>query len=248
MGGGGGGGGFGQTQAQMYAAQQQMQQQYPGAPTVSTQVGTANRMTYQQAIHLITIRLGLVEQQLLDARNRPSMLDPSENDHLAMIEKSVLDAMQSRIDSVDAQLKTLASAPPAAAAHVANGGGVGAALSKQQLETLQRQLAVVQQAVTQQKTTLAQLTDENSKLRAQVATLVADVEPIKEWILNMNSSSDMMMGMGMPDMGDGSGMMMDMENGQFDIDFGNEANGFMTDAAQHSGAGATEASIVVEEM
>ena len=141
---------------QMNQTQSRMQQQQQ-PQQVKSQDGFS-KMTLAQAITLITLRLGKVEQSIMDIEQRgfDSVISSSDSSGL---DKSALDSIVSRLESLERR--------PTNSPDVS--------LLKQQIDT-------IKPVVAQSKTASLNLAKENSDLKNEVATLKGETSQLKEMI------------------------------------------------------------------
>ena len=139
-----------QTQTRMQQQQQQQQQ-------AKSQDGFS-KMTLAQAITLITLRLGKVEQSIMDIEQRgfDSVISSSDS---SGIDKSAFDSIVSRLESLERR--------PTNSPDVS--------LLKQQIDT-------IKPVVAQSKTASLNLAKENSDLKNEVTTLKSETVQLKEMI------------------------------------------------------------------
>jgi len=92
------------SQKQMMSQKQQELYQEP-----QSGLNSINKMTLAQAITLITLRLGKVETQLLNAGSQPSYTMNLENDDNVLVDKNVITSLISRIDILEKKQGTSTS-------------------------------------------------------------------------------------------------------------------------------------------
>jgi hypothetical protein len=153
-----------QQKQQMQQQQQQMQQKPEG-------VGGVSKMTIAQAITLITLRLGAIETKIIQIEHEPQLsghglsndgLSNDGQDNMVLIDKTVIQSITSRIESLEKR-----SLGPA------SNSGPEVALLKQNFET-------VKQAVIQTKGVVTTISKENKELKTQVDNLKNDLTETRE--------------------------------------------------------------------
>lgn len=147
-----------QARMQQQQVQQQQQQQ------VQEDAGFS-KMTIAQAITLITLRLGKVEQSVMDIEHRePGM---SYSGSTSSIDDSTVQSIMSRLESLERR--------PTSSPDVS--------LLKQQIESMKPTIA-------QYKTSSANLSKENGELRSEINMLKGEVEQLREIIETLRMEMD----------------------------------------------------------
>ena len=158
------------------AAMQQKQMQQQQMPQKQMQqkpegVGGVSKMTIAQAITLITLRLGAIETKIIQIEHEPQLsghglsndgLSNDGQDNMVLIDKTVIQSITSRIESLEKR----SSGP-------ASNSGPEVALLKQNFET-------VKQAVIQTKGVVTTISKENKELKTQVDNLKNDLTETRE--------------------------------------------------------------------
>ena len=164
-------------QAALSQKQMMEQQKAQMAGNSSEAIGSINKMTFAQAITLITLRLGKVESQLLNGVNSgPASMSSEDDDHI-LVDKSLIHSLINRIDALEKRPSTSTSGP-------------GPASSNQDIMLLKQQFETIKPIVIQSKNTLP-------ALKQQVDTLKTELNETKELLtalqnLTMDNSNKIM--------------------------------------------------------
>lgn len=155
------------------AQKQQMQQQQQ---TKAEGLSGISKMTVPQAITLITLRLGVVESKLIHMQESglSTQVDVEGNENMVLIDKSVINSITSRLESLEKRAGSNTSGPETN-------------LLKQQVET-------IKQSVIQTKSVLAK---ENKDLKTMIGNLTTELNETKELLqalqnLTMDNSQKLM--------------------------------------------------------
>jgi hypothetical protein len=169
------------------AAMQQKQMQQQGQ-TQSQQktdgLAGVSKMTIAQAITLITLRLGAVETKIMELEHEPPghTLSFEGQENVVFIDKSVIQSITSRLESLEKRSTTGSSTGSASGPEVT--------LLKQQFET-------VKQAVVQTKGATVTMVKDNKELKSQVESLKKELTETRELMsalqnLTMDNSQKIM--------------------------------------------------------
>jgi hypothetical protein len=156
---------------------QMMDQQKQRSSNPSEALGSINKMTFAQAITLITLRLGKVETQLMNGLNSGLSMSngDADEDHI-LVDKSLIHSLINRIDALEKRPATTASS--------------GSAVANQDIMLLKQQFETIKPIVIQSKNTLP-------VLKQQVDALKTDLYETKELFtalqnLTMDNSNKIM--------------------------------------------------------
>lgn len=143
-------------------SQKQMMEQQKQRSTTSNPaeaIGSINKMTFAQAITLITLRLGKVETQLMNgvASGQSMSNGDADEDHI-LVDKSLIHSLINRIDALEKRPSTSASGP---------------APSNQDIMLLKQQFETIKPIVIQSKNSLP-------VLKQQVDILKTELNETKE--------------------------------------------------------------------
>jgi hypothetical protein len=143
-------------------SQKQMMEQQKQRSTTSNPaeaIGSINKMTFAQAITLITLRLGKVETQLMNgvASGQSMSNGDADEDHI-LVDKSLIHSLINRIDALEKRPSTSASGP---------------APSNQDIMLLKQQFETIKPIVIQSKNSLP-------VLKQQVEILKTELNETKE--------------------------------------------------------------------
>jgi hypothetical protein len=143
-------------------SQKQMMEQQKQRSTNSNPaeaIGSINKMTFAQAITLITLRLGKVETQLMNgvASGQSMSNGDADEDHI-LVDKSLIHSLINRIDALEKRPSTSTSGP---------------APSNQDIMLLKQQFETIKPIVIQSKNSLP-------VLKQQVDILKTDLNETKE--------------------------------------------------------------------
>jgi hypothetical protein len=138
---------------------QMMEQQKQRSTNPAEAIGSINKMTFAQAITLITLRLGKVETQLMNgvASGQSMSNGDVDEDHI-LVDKSLIHSLINRIDALEKRPSTSASGP---------------APSNQDIMLLKQQFETIKPIVIQSKNSLP-------VLKQQVDILKTDLNETKE--------------------------------------------------------------------
>jgi len=139
-------------QAALSQKQMMEQQKAQLSSNSSEALGSINKMTIAQAITLITLRLGKVETQLINGPTSSGL----EDDNHVLVDKTLIHSLISRIDALEKQPATAASAN-----------------SNQDIMLLKQQFETIKPIVIQSKNSLP-------ALKQQVDALKTDLNETKE--------------------------------------------------------------------
>ena len=154
-----------QAQLQQQQMQQQMlKQQMPDHAEQG--LGSINRMTLAQAITLITLRLGKVETFL------------QEQDHVsssgAGLDSGIIDVIMSRLEALETQTQSQSQ--------VQN----NSLPNSLEVTTLKQNTEVLKTAISQTKSSITVLTNENKALRQEVENLKAELAALNSLTMENN--------------------------------------------------------------
>lgn len=159
----------GRVSAQQYNSQSQSQSQSQGPPTNEGITGIS-KMTIAQAITLITLRLGALETKLiqLDLNPEQQVYSNGMDQDLVLIEKSVLDNITTRLESLEKRSTT--------------NGSTDNSLIKQQIE-------VIKTTLIQTKNSTVSLSKDNKEFKQQIERLFQELNESRELIENVIKNS-----------------------------------------------------------
>jgi hypothetical protein len=146
-------------QAALSQKQMMEQQKQQLSTNPSDALGSINKMTIAQAITLITLRLGKVETQLLNA---PTSMSTGDDDDQILVDKTLIHSLINRIDALEKRPATASS-------------GSGPASSNQDIMLLKQQFETIKPIVIQSKNSLP-------AIKQQLDTLKTDLNETKELI------------------------------------------------------------------
>ena len=160
--------------SQMFSGQSQGQGRSQNAPlqrsvaqSSSGQKGeginSVNKMTVTQAIMLITLRLGAIEQKMIanNMSNMNSSISLEGQENMVLIDRTVIESITNRLESLERRSSTTSGT---------TASGPELSLIKQQMETFR-------QSIVQTKGTVSK---ENKELKSQMDTLKQDLSETKE--------------------------------------------------------------------
>jgi hypothetical protein len=167
----------GRLAGQQAAAAQKQQMQQQQQQTKAEGLSSVSKMTVPQAITLITLRLGAVESKLIHMQESGGLgnhYDVDGNENMVLIDKSVINSITSRLESLEKRAG-------------GNSSGPETNLLKQQVET-------IKQSVIQTKSVLAK---ENKDLKTMIGNLTTELNETKELLqalqnLTMDNSQKLM--------------------------------------------------------
>lgn len=170
--------------------QQQQQQQ-----TKSEGLSSVSKMTFPQAITLITLRLGAVESKLISMQENglTNNMQMEGQENMVLIDKNIIQSITSRLESLEKRSSTSSG----------SASGPEMNLLKQQVET-------VKQAVIKSNSATSNLAKENKDVKTQIDNLKGELSETKELLqaiqnltmdnsqkllnLSMNMSNDELLG------------------------------------------------------
>lgn len=151
--------------------QQQQQQQQPAK---AEGLSSVSKMTFPQAITLITLRLGAVESKLISMQENgyglTNNMQMEGNENMVLIDKNVIQSITSRLESLE---KRSSSSSGSASGPEMN-------LMKQQVET-------VKQAVIKSNSVTTNLARENKDLRTQLDNLKFELSETKQLLQTLQN-------------------------------------------------------------
>ena len=156
-----------QAQLQQQQMMQQQQQQHQESPAG---ISGVNKMTLAQAITLITLRLGKVETHL----NEKEMTNSN-------IDSGIIDVILSRLETLESQ--------PVQAQGTTSSTSETIAL-KQNVDLLKQQVDTFKPLLTQSKSAIAILTNEQKLLKQEIETLKAELSALQQ--LTMDNSQQIL--------------------------------------------------------
>ena len=195
----------GQSQGQGQGRSQNTPVQRSVSQTSSGQKGeginSVNKMTVTQAIMLITLRLGAIEQKMIanSMSNMNSSISLEGQENMVLIDRSVIESITNRLESLERRSSTTAGS---------TASGPELALIKQQMETFR-------QSIVQTKGTVSK---ENKELKSQLDTLKQELTETKELLnalqnLTMDNSQKLL---AFSLEGDNMDGMMELPDAEFD--------------------------------
>jgi hypothetical protein len=159
--------------SQMFSGQSQGQGRSQNAPlqrsvaqSSSGQKGeginSINKMTVTQAIMLITLRLGAIEQKMIanNMNGSSTSISLEGQENMVLIDRSVIESITNRLESLERRSSTTGT----------TASGPEISLIKQQMETFR-------QSIVQTKGTVSK---ENKELKSQLDTLKQELSETKE--------------------------------------------------------------------
>jgi hypothetical protein len=166
-------------QAALSQKQMMEQQKAQMAGNSSEAIGSINKMTFAQAITLITLRLGKVETQLINGLNSGPASSGEDEDHI-LVDKSLIHSLINRIDALEKRPSSSSSSSSSSSGPASN----------QDIMLLKQQFETIKPIVIQSKNTLP-------ALKQQVDTLKTELNETKELLnalqnLTMDNSNKIM--------------------------------------------------------
>uniref|UniRef100_A0A6C0I784 Uncharacterized protein n=1 Tax=viral metagenome TaxID=1070528 RepID=A0A6C0I784_9ZZZZ len=153
-----------QLQQQQMMQQQQQHQESPAG------ISGVNKMTLAQAITLITLRLGKVETHL----NEKEMTNSN-------IDSGIIDVILSRLDTLESQPVQTQGTTSSTSETIA---------LKQNVDLLKQQVDTFKPLLTQSKSAIAILTNEQKLLKQEIETLKAELSALQK--LTMDNSQQIL--------------------------------------------------------
>jgi len=160
-----------QLQQQQMMQQQQQHQESPAG------ISGVNKMTLAQAITLITLRLGKVETHL----NEKEMTNSN-------IDSGIIDVILSRLDTLESQPVQTQGTTSSTSETIALKQNVD--LLKQNVDLLKQQVDTFKPLLTQSKSAIAILTNEQKLLKQEIETLKAELSALQK--LTMDNSQQIL--------------------------------------------------------
>jgi hypothetical protein len=154
-----------QAQLQQQQMQQQMLKQQMAEP-VDQGLASINRMTLAQAITLITLRLGKVET-FLQENDRSSTTGVG-------LDSGIIDVIMSRLEALETQSQSHTQ--------VQNNGPTNSL----EVAALKQSTDVLKTAISQTKSSITMLTNENKSLRQEVEALKAELAALNNLTMENN--------------------------------------------------------------
>lgn len=154
-----------QAQLQQQQMQQQMLKQQMAEP-VDQGLASINRMTLAQAITLITLRLGKVET-FLQENDRSSTTGVG-------LDSGIIDVIMSRLEALETQSQSQTQ--------VQNNGPTNSL----EVAALKQSTDVLKTAISQTKSSITMLTNENKSLRQEVEALKAELAALNNLTMENN--------------------------------------------------------------
>jgi predicted nuclease with TOPRIM domain len=151
----------------MSSGQQQQQQQQQQQPNNS---GSLGKLSIAQAITLITLRLGSLENKVSNFNDNQALssgLNVNE-EGLAIIDQTVIESIISRLESLE---KRSSQSPT----------------SNPEFNLLKQQFEPVKQAVVQTKNNVTNLLKENKNLKSEVENLRNDLTQTREFVESLHN-------------------------------------------------------------
>ena len=160
--------------SQMFANQSRpgsSQRMGPGQqPQQQNTSGSLGKLSIAQAITLITLRLGSLENKVSNFNGNAGLssgLNINE-EGLAIIDQSVIESIISRLESLEKRSSSTPSSLP-------------------EFNLLKQQFEPVKQAVVQTKTSVSNLLKENKSLKSEVETLKSDLIQTREFVESLHN-------------------------------------------------------------
>jgi hypothetical protein len=204
--------------AQLQQQQHQQQQQQHLDAQQANGIAGINKMTFAQAVTLITLRLGKLETQMFELSTSGGIQSDMRGvDGMVLVEQELIDSIMSRLASLEGRPVTTSAATPSA---TSSASSTELVLLKQQLETIKPTIA-------QNTKTVASLTKEQKDYKQQIDKLKAELADTKEQLnalqtLAMDNNQqifNIMSGASFGEEADTTEIIMeDVENGDDNVD------------------------------
>lgn len=159
--------------------QQQMQQQQMQDAQQASGIAGINKMTFAQAVTLITLRLGKVETQLFQMSNdgmsnshngmfNSEMEEGNEN--MVMIEKSIIDSIMTRLESLEKRAPSTGT-------------------SSAEMTLLKQQFDAIKPVIAQNTKNTTTLTKDQKEVKVQCDILKSELNETKELLTALQTMS-----------------------------------------------------------
>jgi chromosome segregation ATPase len=156
--------------AQLQQQQMQQQQQQHLDSQQANGIAGINKMTFAQAVTLITLRLGKLETQMFELSTSDGIQsDMRGAEGMVLVEQELIDSIMSRLTSLEGRPTSSVTTP----ATTSSASSTELVLLKQQLETIKPTIA-------QNTKTVASLTKEQKDHKQQIDKLKAELSDTKE--------------------------------------------------------------------
>ena len=132
--------------------------------------GSLGKLSVAQAITLITLRLGSLENKVTNINENQTLssgINVNE-EGLAIIDQSVIESIISRLESLEKRSSQTPSSNP-------------------EFNLLKQQFEPVKQAVVQTKTSVTNILKENKSLKSEVETLRNDITQTREFVESLHN-------------------------------------------------------------
>jgi hypothetical protein len=156
--------------AQLQQQHMQQQQQQHLDSQQANGIAGINKMTFAQAVTLITLRLGKLETQMFELSTGGGIQSDMRGvEGMVLVEQELIDSIMSRLTSLEGRPATSVTTP----ATTSSASSTELVLLKQQLETIKPTIA-------QNTKTVASLTKEQKDYKQQIDKVKAELADTKE--------------------------------------------------------------------
>lgn len=154
--------------------QQQMQQHQQQDAQQANGIGGISKMTFAQAVTLITLRLGKIETQLFELNSghvsHGFQTEIEGNENMVMVDKSLMDSIMSRLESLEKRSSTPNTSSP-------------------EITILKQQFETIKPAIAQNTKANNTLTKEQKEHKQQIDSLKAEMNETKDLLAALQTLS-----------------------------------------------------------